>query len=135
MISFVTNLEEKSAKFYIEMAEKYPEDKEKLLSFSKENMKYKVMVKRSYYGVISDALEACFSFEEGLDSNNYSIKTEIPQSSNYSTSLKAAIELEKTIQKAYTDAATLSEGLMADVTQTFKLIAKKRNSRIAKLTS
>ena len=93
-----------------------------------------MMVERSYYGVITDALEACFSFEEGLDSNNYSIKTEIP-SSNYSSSLKAAIELEKTIQRVYTDAATLSEGLMADVTQTFKLIAKKRNSRITKLTS
>lgn len=135
VISFVTTLEEKSATFYKELAEKYPEDKEKLLSFSKENMKYKVMVERSYYGVITDALEACFSFEEGLDSDNYSIKTEIPQSSSYSTSLKNAIELEKTIQRVYTDAATSSEGLMADVTQTFKLIAKKRNSRITQLTS
>ena len=133
VISFLTNLEEESAKFYEKMAKKYPEDKEQLLSFSKENKKYKTMVERSYYGVISDALEACFSFEKGLNSEDYAVKTEIQESSSYSTNLKLAKEIERAIQKAYKDAATLSAGLMADVTQTFSIIAKKRNSRIIKL--
>jgi rubrerythrin len=133
VISFVTNLEEESAKFYEKMAEKYPEKKETFLTFSKENKKYKTMVERAYYGVITDALEACFSFEEGLNPEEYPVPTEPSTEADYSTNVKSAVDMEKTIQKAYTDAATLSEGLMADVPQTFKRIAKKRTTRITEL--
>jgi len=91
------------------------------------------MVRRTYYGVISDALEACFSFEKGLDSDTYSVDTEIPAGEGLAQALGRAITIEGTIQKAYSDAATLSEGLMADLPRAFRTVAGKRADRIARL--
>lgn len=133
VISFIIKLEEETAKFYEMLAKKYPKDKEIFLSFSNDNQKNKTMVERAYYGVITDALEACFSFKEGLDSEAYIVRTDIAQAISYSDALKAAIEIEEIIRKAYTDAAGLSEGLMADVPRTFRIIARKRDDRIVKL--
>lgn len=133
VISFVTKLEEETAKFYNELAQKYPEGKEVFLSFSKENRKSKLMVERAYYGVITDALEACFSFKDGLDPKAYAIKTELAEDASYVDALKAVLEIEETIRKLYMDAAVLSEGLMADVPRVFNIVAKKRGDRIAKL--
>ncbi|MHC1564672.1 MAG: hypothetical protein ACXQTF_05040, partial [Candidatus Hecatellaceae archaeon] len=67
VVSFVINVEEETAKFYENLAQKYLEGKDAFLSFSKENRKNKVLVERAYYGVITDALEACFSFKDGLN--------------------------------------------------------------------
>ncbi|MEM3641300.1 MAG: hypothetical protein QXH37_05220, partial [Candidatus Bathyarchaeia archaeon] len=93
----------------------------------------KTLMERAYYGVITDALEACFSFKEGLNSNSYEVRTEIAEDASYTEALKTALEIEETIRRAYIDAAVLSETLMADVPQTFKKIAQKRDDRIAKL--
>jgi hypothetical protein len=88
---------------------------------------------RTYYGVISDALEACFSFKEGLDTDTYCIDTQIPNNGNPTKAFEKAIAIEETIQKAYNDAATLSEGLMADIPRIFKIVAGKRGERINQL--
>ena len=133
VISFVTNLEEQTAKFYEKLAQKYPEGKETFLPFFKDNQKNKTMIERVYYGVISDALEACFCFEEGLDPEAYKVEAEISEDASYSEVLKVAVEMEELIRKAYTDAAALSEGLMADVPRAFRIIARKRSDRVAKL--
>jgi len=136
VLSFVTKLEEETAKFYENLAEKYSEGRETFLSFSKDNRKNKTVVERAYYGVISDALEACFSFglnTGGLDSEAYSVRTEISKDASYKDALKTMIKIEETVQKAYTDAAALSEGLMADVPRAFKIMAKKRGERVARL--
>ena len=90
-------------------------------------------MKRTYYGVISDALEACFSFQKGMNPDDYFVDTEIPADENLVEALRRAITIEETIQKAYSDAATLSEGLMADIPRTFRIIANKRGRRIAEL--
>jgi hypothetical protein len=133
VISFIIKLEEETAKFYEKLVREFPEGKEIFLSFSKENRQNKVMVERAYYGVITDALEACFSFKEGLDPTAYTVKTELAEGASYVDRLKFALETEKTIQKLYMDAAVHSEGLMADVPRVFKIIARKRGNRTAKL--
>jgi rubrerythrin len=133
VVSFLTKMEEETAKFYEELSRKYPDGKEIFHSFSKDNEKNKIMIQRVYYGVITDALEACFSFKEGIDSQNYVVRTEIAENASFVSVLKLAIEIEETIRKAYIHAATLSEGLMADVPQAFRAIAKKRGDRITKL--
>ncbi|MGB9676004.1 MAG: hypothetical protein ACPL0C_02305 [Candidatus Bathyarchaeales archaeon] len=135
VISFLTRLEEETAKFYEELSRKYPEGKEIFQSFSKENEKNKSIIQRVYYGVITDALEACFSFREGMDSQNYVIKTETAEDASFVSILKSALEIEETIRKAYIDAAELSEGLMADVPQAFRAVGKKRSDRITKLAA
>ncbi|MEM3054642.1 MAG: hypothetical protein QXM52_02920 [Candidatus Bathyarchaeia archaeon] len=135
VISFLTRLEEETAKFYEELSKKYPEGKEIFQSFSKENEKNKSMIQRVYYGVITDALEACFSFKEGINPQNYVIKTEVAENASFVNVLKSALEIEETIRKAYIDAAELSEGLMADVPQAFRAVAKKRSERVTKLAA
>ena len=91
------------------------------------------MVKRTYYGVISDALEACFSFENGMDSEEYHINTENPPNESLHEALDKAIKIEEVVQKAYSDAATHSEGLMADLPRTFKIAAGRREKRIIEM--
>jgi len=133
-VSFGRELENESARFYQNLAQRYAAGKEIFLSFAKENGKNVVQVQRAYYGVISDAIEGCYSFT-GIDTDNYSIKTALPEGTGYSSALSMAIALEEKIVKYYLDAATVSKALMADVPQAFERIAKKRNERILKLKS
>ena len=135
VVSFATKAEEDTAAFYEHLAANYPNGKDKFLSFAKENRKNKVTVERAYYGVISDALEACFSFKDGLNPETYSVETGLPEGASYADAVRAAIEKERQIQKLYLDGAKLSEGLMADVVTAFKLMAKKRDARLAQLTT
>ena len=133
VITFVTKHEEETIKFYEKLAQKYPEGKEFFLTYSKENQRNKVMVERTYYGVITDMLEACFAFKDGLDPAAYAVKIDLAEGASYSDALKDALEMEKIIQKLYIEAAALSEGLMADVPRAFRIIARKRGDRIAKI--
>lgn len=132
-ISFAKELENKSAKFYEELSQKYAKDKDVFLSFAKENRKYVVQIERAYYGVITDAIEGCFAFD--IEPEAYAIETTLAKAASYSDALAKAIELEEKIGKFYSDAAEQSKSLMADVPRVFVLTAKKRNNRVAKLRS
>jgi len=131
-ISFSRELEGESAKFYGNLAQKYADGKEEFLSFARENDKNITQVQRTYYGVISDALEGCFSFK-GIDTDNYSVETKLPEGVSYAGALSMAVALEEIIVKFYMDAARVSKSLMADVPRVFERVAKKRNERILKL--
>ncbi len=133
-ISFSRELEGESAKFYANLAQKYADGKEEFLSFARENDKNITQVQRTYYGVISDAIEGCYSFK-GIDTDDYSIETKLPEGVSYADALSMAVVLEEKIVKFYVDAARVSKSLMADVPRVFEKIAKKRNERILKLKS
>jgi rubrerythrin len=131
LISFTKKLEEDSAKFYEELSRKFVQDKDAFLSFVKENEKNIVQVERAYYGVITDAIEGCFSFN--IDPAKYLLKTELAENVSYSEALDGAIEIEEKIIKFYSDAAEQSKSYMADVPRAFMLVAKKRGNRPFKL--
>jgi rubrerythrin len=133
VISFTKKLEEDSATFYKELSRKFVQDKDVFLSFAKENEKNRVQVERAYYGVISDALEGCFSFN--IDPAKYSLKTELGEKASYSEALERAMDLEEIIIKFYSDAAEQSKSYMADVPRAFKMVAKKRGNRQLTLKS
>ena len=128
VISFAKELEETSIKYYENLIQKYPQDKETFSSFIKENKKNIVSVQRVYQEVITDAIEGCFSFE-GLDTNDYKFNTDLSTKTNYAEALKNAIEAEEKIQKYYSDSAEMSKSLMADIPRVFERIAKKRDKR------
>lgn len=132
-ISFSRKLEEDSAKFYEELAQRHTKDAEILLSFAGENKKNIIQIERAYYGVISDALEGCFAFN--INPDNYALKTELAEGVSYPEALKQAVELEEKLIKFYSDAAEQSRSLMADIPRAFTIVAKKRSSRIPKLES
>ena len=132
VITFAQEVEEKSAKFYDECAKKYREGEEEFLSFVGENKKNVSLVKRAYYGVISDALEACFSFK-GLRVDEYLFEAELGERATLSEILEMSMEMEDKIQRFYQRAGELSESLLADVPRALKKVAEKRNERKQKL--
>jgi len=132
-ITFARKLENDSAEFYENLAQQSAEDAETFISFARDNKKNIVQFERAYYGVITDAIEGCFAFN--IDPDGYSLKTAVPDGTDYADVLGQAVEIEKTIIKFYTDAAEQSRSLMADVPRVFAMIARKRENRIEKLGS
>jgi hypothetical protein len=132
-ISFVKELEEKSARFYEDMSQRYPKDEDIFLSLAKENRKYAAQIQRTYYSVITDAIEGGYAFD--LESDEYILDTELPEKASYSDALDKAVEIEEKMVKFYTVAAQQSMSLMADVPRSFKIVARKRDNRIPRLRS
>lgn len=134
VIRFATEVEEKSAKFYDDCAKRHGEIAEAFLSFVRENKKNVTFVKRAYYGVITDALEACFSFE-GLKADEFCFEVEFDENAHLSDIVKTSLEMEDRIEKFYQKAGELSENLLADVPRALKKIADKRKKRKNELAS
>jgi rubrerythrin len=132
-ISSARDLEDKSAKFYEDLAQRFPENKDLFLSFVKENNDYITQVERAYYGVITDAIEGCFAFN--LDLEKYALATGMGENTSYTEALNRALKMEETIIVFYLDAADQSKSLMADVPRAFRFVAKKRSNRQARLKS
>ena len=130
-ITLAKKLENDSAKFYEELAQRNTKDAETFLSFAKENKKNIAQIQRTYYGVITDAIEGCFAFN--LDPEDYLLSTSIPKGAKYTDILGQALLMEETIITFYTEAAEQSQNLMADVPRLFTLIARKRETRTQKL--
>ena len=122
-------LEKDVAAFYEALSKKHPADAEALQGFIKENKKFEEQIDRAYYGVITDALEGGYALN--LETDAYNLKTDVP--AKYADALKQALTLEEKTTDFYTKAAEQSQSLMADVPRNFALIAKKRESRKAKL--
>jgi rubrerythrin len=133
VISFVRELENESAKFYDTLSRKYAQNSDLFLSFAKENGKYITQVERSYYGVITDALEGCFAID--VETDAYILKTDLADNTSYSDALGQAIEIEEKMIKFYSDAAEQSKTLMADIPRVFIIIARKRGKRTEELGS
>lgn len=101
--------------------------------FAKENRKNIVNIERTYYGVITDAIEGCFAFD--MESDGYTIETTLADGASYSKALSQLVKIEELMVKFYTTAAEQSKSLMADVPRAFMLIVKKRSKRIDSLRS
>jgi hypothetical protein len=132
VISLLRELETKSAAFYESAAIRYLSEEAFFLGLVKENKKNITNVERTYFGVITDALEGCFAFD--LDRSEY----EIPDSSatgTYRDDLETALAMEVRVARFYIDAATQSKCLMADVPRVMERIGKTKGERLKKLQS
>jgi rubrerythrin len=126
VISFAEKLEDSSSSFYEELAQKFAENKETFSSFAQESKKNKLLVTRTYRETITDAIEACYSFE-GFTLSDYDVvpvigKTRIE-------CLKNAIELEDKAIGFYADAAERSKSLLATIPMAFRRVAQTRKNR------
>jgi hypothetical protein len=128
-MTLARKLENDGVAFYQALAKKYPADAETSLAFAGQNKKNVEQIDRAYYGVITDALEGGYALN--LESDGYTLKTDIP--AKYTDALKQALAIEEKTIDFYIKAAEQSSSLMADVPRNFALIAKKRESRKAKL--
>jgi rubrerythrin len=139
IISFAEELEDRSTAFYEQLAEWFSEQQATFLGFAREGGKNKTLVVRTYRETISDALEACFSFE-GVDLGAYRARTtgrldDVAESPDYAAALAAAIELEEQAVGFYQDVAKRSQSLMATIPMAFRRVAKTRDKRQRKLQS
>ncbi|MFC1901427.1 hypothetical protein ACFLX3_00650 [Chloroflexota bacterium] len=130
-ITLSKKLETDSAKLYEELARRYAADADTFLSFARDNKKNISQIERTYYGVITDALEGGYAFN--IDPDDYLLKTEAPEGASYADILDQAAGNEETIIKFYTDAAEQSKSLMADVPRAFTIVARKRGERLQRL--
>jgi hypothetical protein len=130
-ISFSRELETVSAKFYEELARRFPEDSEVFLSYAAANKKNVSNIERTYFGVITDAIEGCFAFN--IEPTDYALDVELPGGIGRAGAADKAVTNEETIVRFYADAAEQSKGTMADVPRAFLLVAKKRGQRIEEL--
>jgi rubrerythrin len=128
IINFAEKLEDDSSSFYEKLAEKNAESASVFLSFAEESKKNKVLVIRTYRETITDALEACFSFE-GMKLSNYVVKPILTKDTSYSDALRKAMELEDKASKFYLDVAERSKSLLATIPSAFRKVADRRNNR------
>ena len=134
IISFTEELEDRSSIFYEELAERWTENEGVFLAFAKDGKRNKTLVIRTYQETITDALEACFSFE-GLDLRDYAVETTLAEDASYAEALRIAIELEETACAFYLEVAERSESLLATIPRAFKRVVKKRSKRKLELRS
>jgi len=132
-LSFIRELEEKAAKFYEDLAKRFPENGEEFLSFAKENRKYNKQVQMAYQSVITDAIEGCYAFD--LESDNYTFEADLPENTGLGDATNKALAIEDKIIACYDDGAEQSMSLLADVPRNFKIVVRKRINRIPKLKS
>jgi len=132
-LSFLRELEEKAAKFYEELAEKFPENKDDFLLCAKENRKYNKQVQMAYQSVISDAIEGGYAFS--LEPEDYAFETDLPDGASLKEAAQKALSVEDRIMSCYSTGAEQSASLLADVPRNFKMILKKRKKRLAMLES
>jgi hypothetical protein len=125
-LSFIRELEEKEAKFFEEMAGRFPEKKDDFLGFAKENRKFNKQIQMAYQSVITDAIEGCYAFD--LSSENYTFEQDPVRT--LSEAVKQILGMEEKILSCYDKGAEQSGSLLADVPRNFKIVARKRTERM-----
>jgi rubrerythrin len=133
VLSFARKLEEDSAKYYNALSETFKQENEVFLGFVKENNRYIIQAERAYFGVISDALEGCYSFS--IDVSKYEITPPVEEKNSFQNTIQAALKIEKAIISFYNDAAEQSKPFLAEVPRIFTMISKSRQKRLVKLES
>ena len=129
-ISFLREIETSSAAFYQSMAELHKAHEQLFLGLEKENKRFITDIQRTYYGVITDALEGCYAFD--LDPSQYEISNPTAKGP-LAEDLATALDMEGRITRLYADAAAQSKGLMADVPRVMERVVKSRTKRQEKL--
>jgi L-cysteine desulfidase len=131
VISLARKLESESANLYRDLSGRYIKDTDVFTSFARENERNIVQIERAYYGVITDAIEGGFAFD--MESEDFTFEAVLAKDTSYPDALDKVISIEEKIIKFYLDAARQSDALMADIPGAFRLVARKREARRAKL--
>ena len=128
IISFVEQLEDSSSRFYEGLAERFADNRDRFLAFAKESGKNKELVIRTYQETITDALEACYSFE-GMRLQDYDVEHTLAGGAGYPEALKMAVELEGKASQFYQDVAERGQALLATIPRAFRKVADRRSKR------
>lgn len=126
-ISFIRDYENLIAGFYEALAARFTDRAEELNALAADNRKYVTLLERTYFSVISDAIEGGYAFDMNPDA--YQFDATLPADATLAQGIRQALALEQTSIDFYALAAEQSAALMADVPQMMKQIVKKKNRR------
>jgi hypothetical protein len=132
VISLVERLEDSAEAFYQDLAARFEEHSALFQGYAKESAKIKTSIVRTYRETITDAIEACFSFE-GMVLGQYAINTDLPEGASLADGLKSALEIETTTVSYYAEVEERSKALLATIPRAFNRATKKRTKRKAEL--
>jgi len=130
-ISLARKLENEAAAFYTAAAVAFPAPGDKFALFARENQKNISQIERTYYGVITDAIEGCFALD--LEADNYLLNAVWQPESSLPSVIDQAVNIETKTIDYYSVAAEQAKALMTDVSRSFTLTAKKHNLRLTQL--
>lgn len=132
IVRFAAKLESDSAAFYESAAGRWESLADRFVGFAKENTKHTRSVRRIYYSVISDALEACFPVG-GLSTESYPVASEPDGKMTLQEALAGAIRQEAAIHEFFDKAGAGVEAHIGDITRVFKRVARAHDNRKSKL--
>ncbi len=130
VITYVSKIELDSAKLYEQWGSVHEKLRASFAAFAKANRKNEQRVKRSYYSVVSDALETGFCFK---DLRADIVIPEFSKGASIPEILNLAVKLEKEIQNFYMQAANSSRALLADVPRQMDKVIQERTRRVEQL--
>ena len=131
VISLIRRLEKLGSAFYEATAEAHPMHRATFQAFAAENRQFSSQVERTYYGVISDALEGGFAFR--IPKEEYDIEPPPRPPKGLGTLVEKAVQVEEKALALYEKAARQSKPLMADIHRVLELVARKRRPRVEAL--
>jgi len=134
VISFAEALESRSEAFYTDLAERFPDARERFLAFAEDCGKNRVSLVRTYRETVSDALETGFSFQ-GLDLADYEIDTTLDEEATLNGALRQAVEMEAKAVAFHQTVAERSRSLLATIAMAFRRAARSRKRRKQTLES
>ena len=134
VISFAEELESRSEAFYKDLAERFPGNRDRFLSFAEDCQKNRVSLVRTYRETVSDALETGFSFQ-GLDLEDYEVETTLDEGATLEGALRQAVEVEEKAVAFHRTVAERSRSLLATIAMAFKSAARSRKRHKQQLES
>ena len=126
VISYVSKVEDESARFYTVVSQKDRSIGKLFSEFPRENKKYETNVKRAYYNMVSDALETGFCFQDLNDD----IRIPDPNVQvDRSVLLNASLQLETALLQFYRKAALAAKSLLGDLSRAMANVVRSREKR------
>ena len=132
IISLSERLESDSARFYQDLAERFPEQRRTFEGYVKEASSNSTTIVRTYQETVTDALETNYSFE-GMTLPSYESLVALSPDATLAQAAAQAVQLEELAVAFYQDVAERSKALLATIPGAFKRAARKRSARIATL--
>ncbi len=132
IISFCERLQDDSARFYEELARRFPEHRRAFEGYAQRCERDKTQIQRTYQETVTDALETGYSFE-GLNLQEHVVDLSLAPDADLNAAIDVAVALEKKAIAFYEDVARRSQSLLATIPRAFERVAQRRSERLKEL--
>ena len=132
IISFCERLQDDSARFYEELARRFPEHRRAFEGYAQRCERDKTQIQRTYQETVTDALETGYSFE-GLNLQEHVVDLSLAPDADLNAAIDVAVALEKRAIAFYEDVARRSQSLLATIPRAFERVAQRRSERLKEL--